>query len=83
MIKWSDIKIGVYPISKSIVIGTTKPIKGHPNMEEWADRSDDMSCKVIIAVMDWFEMTGKYNIVFDDYNGCKRTLTYKTERKRK
>ena len=80
MIKWSDVKIGVSTITNSIFIGKTKPIKGHPNMEEWTDRSDDMTGKVIIAVMEWFEMTGKYNMVFDDDNGCKRTLTYKVER---
>ena len=27
MIKWSDVKIGVTPISKVIVIGKSKPIK--------------------------------------------------------
>ena len=82
MIKWSDVKIGVTPISKVIVIGKSNPIKGHPNMEQWADRSDDMTREVIIAVMEWFEMIGRDTIVIDD-NGCKRTLTYKVERKRK
>ncbi len=82
MINWRDVKIGVSPISNVIVIGKTKPIKGHPNMEEWTDRSDDMTGQVIRTVMVWLEMTGQYEIVIDD-NGCKRTLTYKVERKRK
>ena len=51
-------------------------------MEEWTDRSDDMTGQVIRTVMVWLEMTGQYEIVIDD-NGCKRTLTYKVERKRK
>ena len=82
MIKWSDVKIGVSPITKTIVIGKSKPIKGHPNMEQWTDRSDDMTREVIIAVMEWFEMIGRDTIVIDE-NGCKRRLTYKVERKRK
>ena len=82
MIKWSDVKIGVTPISKVIVIGKSKPIKGHPNMEQWTDRSDDMTREVIIAVMEWFEMTEQYEMVIEN-NDCKRTLTYTVERKRK
>ena len=82
MIKWSDVKIGVSPITKTIVIGKSKPIKDHPNMVQWTDSSGDMTREVIIAVMTWFETIGRDVIVLND-EGCKRTLTYKVERKRK
>jgi len=54
MIKWSDVKVGVSPLSNTIYMGKTKPMKGHPNISEWVDRSGDKTEEVMIAVIEWF-----------------------------
>ena len=79
-IKWSDIKIGVSPITSSIFIGKTKKEKN--GLELWTDRSEDMKQDVLKAVLEWFmlryEREGKNSVEL--VTGGKRyVLAYRVE----
>jgi len=49
-IKWEDIQIGNSPLTNSIFIGKSKPMKDNPRVSIWTDKSEDMSEDCMYAV---------------------------------
>ena len=61
MIKWDDVTVGASPLTNSIFIGKSKPMKGNPEVSEWTDKSKDKTQEVLRAVLDWFYARYKYD----------------------
>lgn len=59
-IKWTDVKLGVSPLSHNIYLGKTKPMSGSNGLEEWTDKSGDKTNDVLIAIVEWFIYLKKY-----------------------
>ena len=49
-IKWEDIHFGNSPLTNSIFMGKSKPMKDMPELSVWTDRSKDISEECMYAV---------------------------------
>lgn len=49
-IKWEDIHLWVSPITNSIYMGKSKPMKDNPKVSIWIDKSGDISNECMYAV---------------------------------